>query len=254
MIVDSIVANTRLDERHHDDGGRQVHGVHARGRGRPEERHRDRRHCDDPLHPKLIAEFTEGVTAGVHSAFIYTAAEVRHARLPHERRHRRDPRDRHQRSGEAASRSACGKRRGRTRGRGAARHRHAGRAALRQLLERRAGDPRRRQRHQGRQSRRSRSWCRSTSTTSTRCTARSRARCGPGFIRGTHTAWRHRNYVFIADEVFGNAVGRARWSRVGRAAPYGRLQVIDVSDIEQPEVGGVVRAGIRRRAQRLGGG
>jgi hypothetical protein len=25
---------------------------------------------------------------------------------------------------------------------------------------------------------------------------------GPGFIRGTHTAWRHKNYVFIADEVF----------------------------------------------------
>jgi hypothetical protein len=25
---------------------------------------------------------------------------------------------------------------------------------------------------------------------------------GPGFIRGTHTAWRHRDYVFIADEVF----------------------------------------------------
>ena len=27
---------------------------------------------DDPLHPKVVAEFTEGVTAGVHSAFIYT--------------------------------------------------------------------------------------------------------------------------------------------------------------------------------------
>ena len=24
---------------------------------------------------------------------------------------------------------------------------------------------------------------------------------GAGYIRGTHTAWRHRNYVFIADEV-----------------------------------------------------
>ena len=54
------------------DAGGQGHGVHPRGRVRPEERHRDRRPCDDPLHPKVVAEFTEGVTAGVHSAFIYT--------------------------------------------------------------------------------------------------------------------------------------------------------------------------------------
>ena len=26
---------------------------------------------EDPAHPKVIAEFTEGVTAGVHSAFVY---------------------------------------------------------------------------------------------------------------------------------------------------------------------------------------
>jgi hypothetical protein len=57
---------------------------------------------------------------------------------------------------------------------------------------------------------------------------------GPGFIRGTHTAWRHRNYVFIADEVFpGRGVAGARDAAAGRA--YGRLQVIDVSDIERPK-------------------
>ncbi|MGH7719218.1 MAG: Ig-like domain-containing protein [Gemmatimonadaceae bacterium] len=56
---------------------------------------------------------------------------------------------------------------------------------------------------------------------------------GPGFIRGTHTAWRHRNYVFIADEVFpGRPVTGAKDAAAGRA--YGRLQVIDVSDIEKP--------------------
>ena len=69
---------------------------------------------------------------------------------------------------------------------------------------------------------------------------------GPGFIRGTHTAWRHRNYVFIADEVFpANGVRGARDAAAGRA--YGRLQVIDVSDLEnprsvawyEPEYGGV---------------
>jgi hypothetical protein len=69
---------------------------------------------------------------------------------------------------------------------------------------------------------------------------------GPGFIRGTHTAWRHRNYVFIADEVFpADGVRGARDAAAGRA--YGRLQVLDVSDIfnprpvafYEPEYGGV---------------
>ncbi len=59
---------------------------------------------------------------------------------------------------------------------------------------------------------------------------------GPGFIRGTHTAWRGGNYVFVGDEVFsakprptegGGVVG------LGRA--YGRLHVIDVSDIGRPK-------------------
>lgn len=69
---------------------------------------------------------------------------------------------------------------------------------------------------------------------------------GAGYIRGTHTAWRHRNYVFIADEVFDPVeVQAALGGKVGRA--YGRLQVIDVSDLQnprsvahyEPEFGGV---------------
>ena len=69
---------------------------------------------------------------------------------------------------------------------------------------------------------------------------------GPGFIRGTHTAWRHKNYVFIADEVFpSSGVAGAKDASAGRA--YGRLQVLDVSDIfhpkavawYEPEYGGV---------------
>ncbi len=57
---------------------------------------------------------------------------------------------------------------------------------------------------------------------------------GPGFIRGTHTAWRHKNYVFIADEVFpASGVKGAKDASAGRA--YGRLQVIDVSDMEHPK-------------------
>ena len=69
---------------------------------------------------------------------------------------------------------------------------------------------------------------------------------GPGFIRGTHTAWRHKNYVFIADEVFPAAYPKGtKDAAAGRA--YGRLQVVDVSDMAnprsvawyEPEYGGV---------------
>ena len=59
------------------------------------------------------------------------------------------------------------------------------------------------------------------------------ARHGPGFIRGTHTAWRHKNYVIIADEVFpAGSVEGAKDAAAGRA--FGRLQVLDVSDLKKP--------------------
>jgi hypothetical protein len=57
----------------------------------------------------------------------------------------------------------------------------------------------------------------------------------PGFDRGTHTAWRQRNgkYVFIGDEVYRNGgVQGAKDASASRM--YGTLQVIDVSDIENP--------------------
>jgi hypothetical protein len=57
---------------------------------------------------------------------------------------------------------------------------------------------------------------------------------GPGFIRGTHTAWRYRDYVIIADEVFpATSVKGAKDESAGRA--YGRLQVVDISDITKPK-------------------
>ena len=59
-------------------------------------------------------------------------------------------------------------------------------------------------------------------------------RHGPGFIRGMHTAWRHKNYVFIADEVFpAGAVEGAKDAAAFRA--FGRLQVLDVSDLKHPK-------------------
>jgi hypothetical protein len=57
---------------------------------------------------------------------------------------------------------------------------------------------------------------------------------GPGFIRGTHTAWRYRNYVFVADEVFGVDAGEALFKGQPSRA-YGRLHVIDVSDLTRPK-------------------
>jgi hypothetical protein len=69
---------------------------------------------------------------------------------------------------------------------------------------------------------------------------------GPGFISGTHTAWRHKDYVFISDEVFPPFAPTGTWD-VSSIRAYGRLQVIDVKDIEhprsvawyEPEYGGV---------------
>ena len=57
---------------------------------------------------------------------------------------------------------------------------------------------------------------------------------GKGFIRGTHTAWRYKDYVIIADEVFGNTAAEALFSG-GISRAHGRLQVLDVKDIEQFE-------------------
>ena len=57
---------------------------------------------------------------------------------------------------------------------------------------------------------------------------------GPGFTRGTHTAWRHKNYVFIADEVYRNGpVAGAKDAAASRM--YGTLQVVDVSDVQNPK-------------------
>jgi hypothetical protein len=57
---------------------------------------------------------------------------------------------------------------------------------------------------------------------------------GPGYIRGTHTAWRHGKYVFIADEVFTMKDIMALEEK-GASRAYGRLQVLDVSDIYHPK-------------------
>jgi hypothetical protein len=55
---------------------------------------------------------------------------------------------------------------------------------------------------------------------------------GLGF-RGTHTAWRHGNYVFAGDEVY--ASRESKGLKDGNNLTWGRLHVIDVADIEHPK-------------------
>ena len=52
--------------------------------------------------------------------------------------------------------------------------------------------------------------------------------------RGTHTAWRHGKYVFIGDEVYASKA--ATGLKDGNNLTFGRLQVVDVSDIEHPKI------------------
>jgi len=52
--------------------------------------------------------------------------------------------------------------------------------------------------------------------------------------RGTHTAWRAGKYVFIGDEVY--ASGPSKGLEEGNDLTFGRLQVLDVSNLEQPKL------------------
>jgi hypothetical protein len=59
---------------------------------------------------------------------------------------------------------------------------------------------------------------------------------GPGYIRGTHTAWRHKNYVFVGDEVFTAKPIGIQMPGLGLGKANGRLHVVDVSDISKPRI------------------
>jgi hypothetical protein len=56
---------------------------------------------------------------------------------------------------------------------------------------------------------------------------------GSGFVRGTHTAWRQGKYVFVGDEVY--AARPYKGLSGGNSLTFGRLHVVDVSDIEHPK-------------------
>jgi hypothetical protein len=57
---------------------------------------------------------------------------------------------------------------------------------------------------------------------------------GPGFIRGTHTAWRRGDYVFVGDEVFSARPLGIAFPGLSLGKANGRLHVIDVRDMSRP--------------------
>lgn len=59
------------------------------------------------------------------------------------------------------------------------------------------------------------------------------AAAGRPVIGGTHTAWRHRNYVFVGDEILPQGPNRAGADVPDRA--WGSLHVIDISDVTKPK-------------------
>jgi hypothetical protein len=58
---------------------------------------------------------------------------------------------------------------------------------------------------------------------------------GRGFVRGTHTAWREGRYVFVGDEVYPGRNPAYPGLTSGNSLTFGRLHVIDVSDIAHPK-------------------
>ena len=191
---------------------------------------------EDPLHPKKVADFTDGVTSGVHSAFIYTDPKHgRHAYITNDATgavhviNIDDPTKPRQVSSWKTPRPGNSD---------AGRSLHDvdvqdgllygswwndGLIILDVGNGMRGGTP-------------SNPVLVSQYKYDLDAIYRSRVEteAGAGYIRGTHTAWRHKNYVFIADEVFDPVeVQAALGGRVGRA--YGRLQVIDVTDISKPK-------------------
>jgi hypothetical protein len=243
FVTDSLVADTRRvnDVMTTPDGRFLVHtreGASSRRNGIVIAS------LEDPRHPRAIAEFTDGVTAGVHSAFVYEQpAYGTHVYLTNNgtnAMHVIDISDPYNPREVAQWRSP-------TPGAGGSLHDidvQDGLAYLSNwndgLIVLDVGNG-----------------VREGSPDNPQFVAQYRydlnemyrnveADGGPGFIRGTHTAWRHNDYVFIADEVFpGQPQRGTRDASAGRA--YGNLQVIDVSDWENlrsvawytPEDGGV---------------
>jgi hypothetical protein len=230
-IVDSVQANTRVINDIMTDKEGKVLVFTREGAA-------DRKNgiviatLEDPLHPKVVSEFTDGVTAGVHSAFIYTQpkygthvyltndgtgalhivdiSDPAHPKLASIWKTPRADAGRYLHDVDVQD------------GLLYASWWHDGLVILDIGNGMRGGSPSNPQLV---------SQFKYDLDSLYRQVAEN---SGPGFIRGTHTAWRHGQYVFVADEVFGLDAAQALFqSRPSRA--YGRLHVIDVSDLEHPK-------------------
>ncbi|MES2178290.1 MAG: Ig-like domain-containing protein [Gemmatimonadota bacterium] len=199
---------------------------------------------DDPLHPKVVGEFTDGVTAGVHSAYIYSQPKFgRHVYLTNDGTGAlhiidiNDPAHPKQVALWQTNRSDAGRmlhdidvRDGMV----YASYWNDGLVMLDIGAGIKGGSPSNPQ------------LVSQYKYNLDELYKPVEAVGGPGYIRGTHTAWRHGKYVFIADEVFTNKDIMALEEKQASRA-YGRLQVLDVSDIAhpksvafyEPEMGGV---------------
>ncbi len=186
----------------------------------------------DPAHPKPVSEFTDGVTAGVHSAFVYTqpkhgthvyltnsgtgALNIIDINDPHKPRRVGEWKSRETRAGRSLHDIDVKD------GLAYVSYWSDGLVILDVGNGIKGGSP-----------------SNPVLVSNYRYNSESlypgaAADYGPGFISGTHTAWRHKNYVFIADEVFPPTAPTGAWD-VASIRAYGRLQVIDVSDIEKPK-------------------
>jgi plastocyanin len=231
-VVDSLVLNTRLVNDVMTDKAGTVLIMTREGAA-------DRKNgiviasLADPLHPKVISEFTEGVTAGVHSAFVYTQPRHgTHVYLTNDGTgavHVIDINDPKNPKEVAQWRTTNRPDAGRyvhdidvQDGLLYASYWDDGLVILDVGKGVKGGSP---------------SNPRIVTQFKYNLDSLYRqveAESGPGFTRGTHTAWRHKNYVFIADEVYrASPVKGAQDEAADRM--YGTLQVIDVSNIEEPK-------------------
>jgi hypothetical protein len=230
-IVDSVVMNTRLVNDVMTDKAGTVLVMTREGAA-------DRKNgiviasIEDPLHPKVVSEFTEGVTAGVHSAFVYTQPKHgTHIYLTNDGTgalHVIDINDPKTPKEVAQWRTTNRPDEGRyvhdidvQDGLLYASYWDDGLVILDVGNGMKGGSP-----------------------SNPQIVAQFKynldslyrqveAESGPGFTRGTHTAWRYKNYVFIADEVYrASPVKGAKDESADRM--YGTLQVIDVGNIEKP--------------------
>lgn len=231
-VVDSLVLNTRLVNDVMTDKAGSVLVMTREGAA-------DRKNgiviasLEDPLHPKVISEFTDGVTAGVHSAFVYTQPRHgTHIYLTNDGTgavHVIDINDPKNPKEVAQWRTTNRPDAGRyvhdidvQDGLLYASYWDDGLVILDVGKGVKGGSP-----------------ASPKLVTQFKYNLDSlyrqvEAESGPGFTRGTHTAWRHKNYVFIADEVYrASPVKGAKDEAADRM--YGTLQVIDVSDLEEPK-------------------